>query len=497
MKKLNLGDVFSKICVYVCMNRSLIYIMMSSCLLSLFSCSDYFTEQGTVTQGGGRNMKANSWMHAVMGEWYLWNDGVGALPGYVASTDYQTFLSDLLSGMSANSDDGGYRNGKRYFYSYVERTASTRSEPAADPTFGLGMIFVETDSRGGHLLGRVTYVHDGSPASKAGIKRGMWFYRVDGEDITHSNYTRIVEPSAGGQITLSQAAVSFRSGVCDISPAGRNYKLVPVREPMSPVLEDTVFQIGGRRIGYLAYLRFERGSVRGSTEYERQLEDVFAAFRADGIDDLILDLRYNPGGYTVTCRLLASLIVRADKLGTVYARSRFNASHGESTELFDTEVADKNVNMSRLYVLATDRTASASENIINSLRGAGVEVIHIGTRTEGKNVGMTLFEKNGLDGYDYDFWPVTFRIYNARSESDFGGGFVPQIELDEWAYEYIEDWRPLGQSDELLTRAAIDAISGGSTAESAGTRTSDRPFAVVAATEDFCRTGGMRRTEPE
>ena len=209
-------------------------------------------------------------------------------------------------------------------------------------------------------------------------------------------------------------------------------------------------------------------------------------------------MRYNPGGYTVTCRLLASLIVRNDCLGKTYSQSKYNAdkqktSYGILTETFDTEVAAMNIDMQRVYVLATDRTASAAENIINSLRGADMQVIHIGTRTEGKNVGMTLFEKYGLDGYDYEFWPVTFKIYNAKGESDFGDGFTPDYNIDEWSAEYYSDWKELGQSDEILTAAAISLISGEQTPANEATRSSGH-LLQVAGSSDFCKIKGLRET---
>ena len=467
--------------------------------LFLASCSDYYSDGSSGgVQGEDSDTKANSWMHSVLAQWYLWNDEVGSLPVSAFHSSYQTFLSDYLGSMKTNTDDGGYRNGKRYLYTAVERTASTRSKTAHEPTFGLGIIFTEGDTHGSRLVGRATYVHQNSPAAKAGIKRGMWFYRIDGEDINFFNYSKIVSPDAGGNITLSQATVHYTDGVIEASPTGRHFNLTAASTPMSPILTTKIFEKEGRKIGYLAYLQFERGyNGYNSTEYEQELKDVFAGFRAGAIDELILDLRYNPGGYTVTCRLLASLIVRSDRLGKTYSQNKYNSSHGELTETFDEGVSMQNVDMSRIYVLATERTASAAENIINSLRGADVEVIHIGTRTEGKNVGMTLFEKNGLNGYDYDFWPVTFKIFNARGESNFGDGFTPDRYIDEWDIRYIDSWKELGDSDELLTAAAIEMISGGDYTVQKNTRSAGAAIKTNVSTQDFCAIKGMREILPE
>lgn len=475
------------------MNGFTKYMLMTVTALACLACNDYFSDSGTAGgQSGSADAKANGWMHSVLSQWYLWNGEVGSIPSYASGSDYRTFLSDYLGGMKTNSDDGGYRNGKRYLYSTVERTASTRSTAEGEPTFGFGMIFTDADSHGTRLAGRVTYVHENSPAADAGIKRGMWFYKINGEDISYFNYTKIVTPEAGSSITLSQASVQYSGGAIDAAPTGRHFNLTAVSTHMSPILAYKVFETSGRKIGYLAYLQFERGyNGYNSTEYEQQLKEVFADFRSRGIDDLILDLRYNPGGYTVTCRLLASLIVRQDRLGTLYSQNEYNSSHGTQSETFDVSVSMYNIDMSRVYVLATERTASAAENIINSLRGADVQVIHIGTKTEGKNVGMTLFEKNGLNGYDYDFWPVTFKIYNAKGESDFGDGFTPDRLVDEWDISHIDDWKNLGDSEELLTKAAIGMICENE--YSAATRASGITLRTGASTQDFRSAGGMRQ----
>ena len=465
-------------------------------LLSLAGCNDYYADAGAAGSQGGADTKANSWMHSVLSQWYLYNEEVGSLPDYAFRSNYRTFLSDYLTGMKTNTDDGGYRNGKRYLYSTVERKASTRSFSGIEPSFGLGMIFTEGDSHGSRLVGRVIYVHEDSPAAKAGIERGMWFYKINGEDITYFNYAKIATPEAGSNITLSQASVRYSGGSIDAAPTGRHFNLTAEIVPRSPILAHKVFENDGRKTGYLAYLQFERGyQGYNSTEYEQQLKEVFSDFRQRGINELILDLRYNPGGYTVTCRLLASLIVRSDRLGTTYSQNRYNASHGTQVETFDREVSMYNIDMSRIYVLATERTASASENIINSLRGADVQVIHIGTTTEGKNVGMTLFEKNGLNGYDYDFWPVTFRMYNAKGESDFGSGFTPDRRIDEWDISYIDSWKELGDSDELLTAAALEMICGQEYSVTQSTRAAGIRIPAAAATTDLTSRGGMRQIQ--
>ena len=208
----------------------------------------------------------------------------------------------------------------------------------------------------------------------------------------------------------------------------------------NPVYMDSVYTIGSKKIGYLVYNQFVPGA-NGSTanEYDAQVDAVFARFKAQGVNELVLDLRYNPGGYTSSSANLASLIGKGVNSSKLYFREEWNASitpylqkeYGSS--FFTTNFLDKpqNIgnNLSRVFVLTTDQTASASELIINGLRPY-MTVTTIGTTTYGKNVGsITITDDTGK--IKWGMQPIVFKSYNTLGQSDYATGFTPNTTVEE------------------------------------------------------------------
>jgi C-terminal processing protease CtpA/Prc len=247
-----------------------------------------------------------------------------------------------------------------------------------------------------------------------------------------------------------------------------------------PVVASDIIEYGGRRVGYVAYNSFTRGPVDSSTEYDADLERVFETFETEGINELVVDLRYNGGGSVSSCQKLLSMIAPKEKLGQKAFTLRHNASIEE--QLGDDEKIIKllenysNVNMSRVYVITSDMTASASEMVIVGLRGLDVDVTVVGIDTEGKNVGMDVMGKH-IDGYDYTFAPITFQIYNAKGFTDYSQGIRADYKVDEWEDLRSDGWKPLGDPEEVVLKMVLNLIDG-SRAVAEPTRSSARPKGV-------------------
>ena len=107
-------------------------------------------------------------------------------------------------------------------------------------------------------------------------------------------------------------------------------------------------------------------------------------------------------------------------------------------------------------MIATEDSASASEMVINAPRGIDVTVVHIGGVTEGKNVGSSPFYTT-IGGYYYTMWPITFQIYNAKEQSDYGQGFTPNYEVDD---SRENNWYTFGDARELYLAKALSLING-------------------------------------
>lgn len=251
----------------------------------------------------------------------------------------------------------------------------------------------------------------------------------------------------------------------------------------NPVLFKQVKGTGGHKIGYLVYSGFEAG-------FDGELFDAFKYFKGENVTDLILDLRYNGGGYTISANLIASCIAGAASEGKVFTNYRYNETRMEkSTEeqrrqLFlysnyanlGTSLSAGGLGLTHIYCLVGKGTASASELVINALRGIDVEVTLIGEQTVGKNVGME-FEDMTVRDNAYRIVPITFQTYNAKGFGDYETGFTPDKLIDE-KDPYNETnvfyrYREYGSDEEFLYAAALEMITGRA---SAGTRGMESPI---------------------
>ncbi len=436
--------------------------------------------------------KANRWVYSELCDWYLYNTELkGAAPSDY-NKDCEEFLSDMLMGLKTNTLDGGTDYyGSKYIYSYIERYSSSTRAYDFDPIYGFDFQFDYADyydPTSMDLLAKVLYVLPGSPAEKAGLRRGDEIVKVNGTKITLYNYEDIMYdymlyPTAGASVSM-------------VLSGGRTVSMTPAAIPSTPIVCHKTLDRGGKKVGYLMFSAFETGyaSDGSSYEYEDGLEEIFSGFRSQGVSEMVLDLRYNGGGYLSTAQVLASLMIPAGKLGSVMASLMYNddimkshtADELGSPIRFRSSLASKTIGLDKIYVLATDMSASASEEVINALRGVDVEVVHIGTTTEGKNVGMDYFGQT-FGAYYYEMWPVTFISANAKGFYQYENGFTPQYEYDEWNDDV---WYDLGDEREALLSIALDLIDGKTPSKQASlTRASGRRLSGVGK---HARVPGLR-----
>lgn len=227
---------------------------------------------------------------------------------------------------------------------------------------------------------------------------------------------------------------------------------------------DSVYSMNHRRIGYVIYNEFQASS---------DLIQIAIKFKNEKIDDLILDLRYNLGGYVATAGYLASVIVPQEALGKIYQKQRYNdkitreiirqeGGDGYKTEYFQsgTIIASRNLNLPRVVILTTENTASASESTIIGLRPY-MQVVTIGTSTYGKDVGSYTLADNR---YKYQLQPITFRYYNALNDSTPESGIPPTIYVDDDLNHERGDTR------EAMLKTALEYLSGTIPAKSSAAR---------------------------
>jgi carboxyl-terminal processing protease len=208
------------------------------------------------------------------------------------------------------------------------------------------------------------------------------------------------------------------------------------------ILHQSVLTVNSRRIGYLVYNSFNINSIT-------DLDQVFSSFQDNNIDDLILDMRYNPGGRTDVSVHLASLISNKGPEDVF-----FRTVHNDNMEfLNDNEyftTIPYSLGLDRLFVITTSSTASASELVINGLEPY-MDVLLIGERTHGKPVGMYSFYFG-----DYAFFPVSVEAVNAEG----AGGFYNGIEVDKQVADDLT--RDFGDSSEACLAEVLYYIENGS-----------------------------------
>ncbi|MCF7561392.1 S41 family peptidase [Sabulilitoribacter multivorans] len=311
------------------------------------------------------------------------------------------------------------------------------------------------------VIGVVRLVLPNSSADSNGVERGDIFYGIDGTILNENNFSQL----------LNQESYTINIGVFDdngtpetnddsIVPTGETISLTKTVYTENPIYQTQIFNVGGENVGYLMYNGFTAGS-------ENALNTVFGDFKSNNVQHLVLDLRYNPGGSVTTTTYLASMIT-GQFSGEVFEKLIFNENfQSENTDyLFETQLQNGNainsLNLSKLYVLTTGRSASASEGLINGLIPY-IEVIQIGTNTTGKTqASRTLydspnFEKQGANpSHTYAMQPLVANGVNKNDESVPSTGLVPSF-----GFEYEErpgNYGVLGDLNEPMLALALADI---------------------------------------
>ncbi len=412
-------------------------------------------------------------MWGAMNIWYFWQAEVPNLADDKFSTDeeYTAFLQTETDPAEFFDTKLRFSDDRFSFYNedYKELTDNLSGISRSNGVeFGL-FLFSNSDD----LFGYVRYIVKNSDASTKAIARGDLFTGVDGQTLNRDNY---IELLFGDNATYTLNMADIVNGT--ISPNGIEVSLTK----QEAQLEDPVYivksiDVSGQKIGYLMYNGF-------TNEFDQELNDAVGQLKSDGITDLILDLRYNSGGSVNSSRLLSSMIygTHTDQL---FLRQRWNpkiqaAFTADDPTALEDYFADETsagtplntLNLSRVFILITGSTASASELVINGL-DPYIDVITIGTTTTGKNeFSLTMVDDPDRDGAPFIYtpsresqinpensWaiqPLVGRNENASGFSDYTAGFAPDIELDE----DLDNFGILGDINEPLLARAIQEITG-------------------------------------
>lgn len=396
--------------------------------------------------------KTDRWIDDTMRLWYYWDKDIPQSEVLNYFSEPFTFFNSLLS-----EEDG---NGSSPFSTIDSITAATsRSIASTDYSYGLEFELESVENNDTAYYARVLYAAHHSPASEASLKRGDWIMGMNNEPITRKNYTRLYG-DRGMALTVGYYDTANDTIVAYPNP----YTISGARSiEDNPVFYSNTYIKGDKRIGYLVYNHFSFGPTDNESDisYNTELLNASNYFTSQQVNEFVLDLRYNNGGYISCAQLLATILAPASALGSEMGYLEFNNQINPQTQSFYLDPnlisGGSNLNLSTLYVLTTNETASASEMLINCLKPY-MDVKIIGETTVGKNVGARTFTNNELQ---IAMSPIVCKIYNTKGESDYADGFTP----NDFLYESndLAHFLPFGDENELLLAKAISLITGGST----------------------------------
>jgi hypothetical protein len=386
------------------------------------SGADMITGEKYVDQKGNL-LEEQLWLRSWIDDLYLWYDEVPAMDPkmFMTPEDYFDVLKTPAMTASGAAKD-------KFHFTYETPVWEGLSVSGTEASYGLNWALLETKPPRKLLVAIVT---PGSPAATAGMKRGTEVVTIDGVDVingddvdtlnngispTDVNQTHTFEIIDPG--TTTRHTIMMTSANVDLQPV-QTVGLLPLAAPND-------------KIGYLVF-------TDHIATAEKELVDAITTLKTAGATDLVLDIRYNGGGFLDIASELAYMIAGpGPTTGKTFERETFNAKHpsidpvtGQSlaptpfeavTAGFSTMAGQAlpTLGLTRVFVLTSSATCSASEAVMNGLAGVGIQVIQVGDTTCGKPYGFYPQDNCGTT-----YFAIQFEGVNDMGFGDYADGFVP------------------------------------------------------------------------
>lgn len=326
----------------------------------------------------------------VMDDFYFWRENI---PSGVNPANFSSYQA-LVDAMLYKPIDVW-----SYITSREEFDALTRQGTFA------GHGYIQSIDAEGNL--RVGAVFRGSPAEQAGFIRSTKILAINGQDAKQLIRTNSIAQAVGPR------EVGITNNFTIEQPDGtvRTVSVSKAIVTQNTVMHHQIFELSGKKIGYLVFMGFREPSIA-------ELQPVFQQFQSANITDLILDLRYNGGGFVNVAEYMAGVIAPAAANGQILARYAFNERQRNREEIVRIPSGSIKLNLNNLIALTGPSTASASELLINGL-SPFMNVKLVGERTGGKPVGAFV-----ISIADQALVPITFKTVNSAGVGDYFDGMA-------------------------------------------------------------------------
>jgi carboxyl-terminal processing protease len=401
-------------------NSSYILLIMSVLLFS--SCKK--TDDSVAVKGDTRDSA-----YIFSQELYLWKDNLPTISVF-KPTESAT-PNDVMKKVRTYSPTLNGKNVDRWSFAIEQKVwddlvAGDNTDTGYDYQF-----LTETDTR-------VSMVHSKSPAGILGIQRSWKMLKINGVDAIYANASKI-----STEFRKPTQALTFKK------PDGTEVSLTlnAAAYKQDYILGQKILDANGKKVGYFVFDSF-LGEQNGQATVT-QLNTIFADFKQKGVTELVIDLRYNGGGYISVAEHLANLIAPSSAVGKVLFSTVYNSSYSKYNSSTYFKSVTNNLNLSKVTFIITGNSASASELLINALRPL-TTVKLIGTNSYGKPVGYFPIPTEGI----YVF-PVSSKSINSVGFAEYYEGFAPDKKV-------IDDLtKNFGDPEEACLKSAIDYYKTG------------------------------------
>lgn len=312
-----------------------------------------------------------------------------------------------------------------------------------------------------NVYGYVRYVHPGSVADENNIKRGDIFFEINNISLNLDNYASLLSMD-NYSINFAEYSNNNTPEIIDDTIVNNDIiiDLYKVSLEKNPIFHSDIIENSDGKSGYILYNQF-------TSTFDDELSEVFANFKSNNVDNLILDLRYNSGG-SINSAILISSLITGQFTNDIFSTEQWNNEiqnywlNNDPEYLINRFIDNPNsLNLNKVIIITSRSSASASELVINCLKPY-IDVIQVGATTYGKyQASVTLYDSPDFSlnevnpSHNYALQPLVLKTLNSLGETDYYNGLDPDI----IAYEDSSNLGIIGDLDEPLLSLALGQIT--------------------------------------